>query len=103
MKKLSFTLIIALLATVSTWAQASFTLDGLKYQETGVGTGQVRITGYTIEPKGVLDIPETVSPSPGEKYTVTQIADEVFSECTDLTEVILPAQINEVGDHDFHY
>ena len=103
MKKLSFTFIIALLATVSTWAQASFTLDGLKYQETGVGTGQVRITGYTIEPKGVLDIPETVSPSPGEKYTVTQIADEVFSECTDLTEVILPAQINEVGDHAFHY
>ena len=103
MKKLLFTFILALLATVSTWAQASFTLDGLKYQETGVGTGQVRITGYTIEPKGVLDIPETVSPSPGEKYTVTQIADEVFSECTDLTEVILPAQINEVGDHAFHY
>ena len=103
MKKLLFTLIIALLATVNAWAQASFTLDGLKYQETGVGTGQVKITGYTIEPKGVFDIPETVSPSPGEKYTVTQIADEVFSECTDLTEVILPAQINEVGDHAFHY
>ena len=86
MKKNLLTLAAALLVATSAWAQNSFTVNGLNYQETGVGTGKVKITGYTTRPTGVLDIPETVSPSSGGSYTVTEIADEVFSECSGLTE-----------------
>ena len=49
MKQTLLTFIIALLAATGAWAQNSFTVNGLNYQETGVGTGQVKITGYTIE------------------------------------------------------
>ena len=49
MKKAFFTSVLALLAAMSAWAQNSFTVNGLNYQETGVGTGKVKITGYTID------------------------------------------------------
>ena len=103
MKKNLLTLAAALLAAMSAWAQNSFTVNGLNYQETGVGTGQVKITGYTIEPTGVFDIPETVSPSSGGSYTVTKIGDEVFANCTNLTEVIFPSTITEIGEYAFYY
>ena len=103
MKKAFFTSVLALLAATSAWAQNSFTVNGLNYQETGVGTGQVKITGYTIEPTGVFDIPETVSPSSGGNYTVTKIGDEVFANCTNLTEVIFPSTITEIGEYAFYY
>ena len=103
MKKNLLTLAAALLAATSAWAQNSFTVNGLNYQETGVGTGKVKITGYTIEPTGVFDIPETVSPSSGGSYTVTKIGDEVFANCTNLTEVIFPSTITEIGEYAFYY
>ena len=103
MKKAFFTSVLALLAAMSAWAQNSFTVNGLNYLETGVGTGKVKITGYTIEPTGVFDIPETVSPSSGGSYTVTKIGDEVFSNCTNLTEVIFPSTITEIGEYAFYY
>ena len=103
MKKAFFTSVLALLAAMSAWAQNSFTVNGLNYQETGVGTGKVKITGYTTRPTGVLDIPETVSPSSGGSYTVTEIADEVFSSCDNLTEVIFPSTITEIGEYAFYY
>ena len=97
MKKKLLTLAVALLAATGAWAQNSFTVNGLNYQETGVGTGQVKITGYTIE------LPETVSPSSGGSYTVTKIGDEVFANCTNLTEVIFPSTITEIGEYAFYY
>ena len=116
MKEKLLTLAVALLAATGAWAQNSFTVNGLNYQETGVGTGKVKITGYTIEPtgvfdipetvspsSGVFDIPETVSPSSGGSYTVTKIGDEVFSSCTNLTEVIFPSTITEIGEYAFYY
>ena len=103
MKKTFFTSVLALLASMSAWAQNSFTVNGLNYLETGVGTGKVKITGYTTRPTGVLDIPETVSPSSGGSYTVTEIADEVFSECSGLTELVFPESLRTIGAHAFHY
>ena len=103
MKKTLITLGCALFVVIGAWAQNSFTVNGLNYQETGVGTGKVKITGYTIEPTGVFDIPETVSPSSGGSYTVTKIADEVFANCTNLTEVIFPSTITEIGEYAFYY
>ena len=103
MKKNLLTLAAALLVATSAWAQNSFTVNGLNYQETGVGTGKVKITGYTTRPTGVLDIPETVSPSSGGSYTVTEIADEVFSECSGLTELVFPESLRTIGAHAFHY
>ena len=103
MKKAFFTSVLALLASMSAWAQNSFTVNGLNYQETGVGTGKVKITGYTIEPTGVFDIPETISPSSGGSYTVTKIGDQVFANCTNLTEVIFPSTITEIGEYAFYY
>ena len=103
MKKTLITLGSALFVVIGAWAQNSFTVNGLNYLETGVGTGKVKITGYTIEPTGVFDIPETVSPSSGGSYTVTKIGDEVFSNCTNLTEVIFPSTITEIGEYAFYY
>ena len=103
MKKTLITLGSALFVVIGAWAQNSFTVNGLNYLETGVGTGKVKITGYTTRPTGVFDIPETVSPSSGGSYTVTEIADEVFSECSGLTELVFPESLRTIGAHAFHY
>ena len=55
MKRLLTTWILALLATVSVWAQ-TFTAGNLKYEVTDAAAKTVELTGYETEPTGALTI-----------------------------------------------
>ena len=77
-----------------------FTADGLKYQATGIST--VTLVGYETEPTGKLDIPATVSYE-GSEYCVTEIGDEAFAYCENLTELVVPPTVTVIGQHAFHY
>ena len=76
MKKNLLTLAAALLVATSAWAQNSFTVNGLNYQETGVGTGKVKITGYTTRPTELV-FPESLR----------TIGAHAFHYCQDLTSI----------------
>ena len=95
MKKLSFTFIIALLATASTWAQTSFNYNGDKYQVIDESARTVKYMGPT-EQTGVFErnIPETVVYNE-KTYTVTTLGNFRWS-ILQLTKVTVPATVTEI-------
>ena len=97
MKKVLLVLSFALLATVSVWAQ-TFTADNLTYKVTDAAAKTVELTGYETEPTGKLDIPATVSYE-GSEYSVTEIGDEAFAYCENLTELVVPPTVTIIGQH----
>ena len=99
MKRLLTTWILALLATVSVWAQ-TFTADNLTYKVTDAAAKTVELTGYETEPTGALTIPATVT-NGGTTYSVTAIGDKAFRECKALTSVTIPDGVTGIGSHAF--
>ena len=96
MKK-AFTFALALLATMSAWAQTTFTVDNLKYTVTDETAKTVRLSGYVTKPEGTLDIPATVTNN-GTEYSVTSIGDRAaFMYCTELTQVNIPNSVISIG------
>ena len=99
MKRLLTTWILALLATVSVWAQ-TFTAGNLKYEVTDAAAKTVELTGYETEPTGALTIPATVT-NGGTTYSVTAIGYEAFRECKALTSVTIPDGVTSIGTFAF--
>lgn len=56
--------------------------------------------GSYTKPSGSLQIPITVTKS-GTTYTVVEIGNHSFEECTDITNVSLPPTISEIGSRAF--
>ena len=99
MKRLLTTWILALLATVSVWAQ-TFTAGNLKYEVTDAAAKTVELTGYETKPEGALTIPATVT-NGGTTYSVTAIGYEAFRECKALTSVTIPDGVTGIGQSAF--
>lgn len=55
-------------------------------------------------PKGAVTIPETVHNvgKIGKSYTVTEIGDQAFNECTGITSITLPKTIVKIGQWAFY-
>lgn len=51
-------------------------------------------------PKGKVVVPQTITHG-GKTYTVTQIEDETFENCVELTEIVLPESITSIGTSAF--
>ena len=101
MKRLLTTWILALLATVSVWAQ-TFTADNLTYKVTDAAAKTVELTGYVTKPTGALTIPATVT-NGGTTYSVTAIGYEAFRECKALTSVTIPDGVRMQGTYVSNY
>ena len=101
MKKSLSTFILALLATVSAWAQ-TFTVDNLKYEVTDGTAKTVKVSGYVTEPEGILEIPATVSYN-GTDYGVTGIGYLAFNRCSKLTEVTIPNSVDNLETYAFSF
>ena len=59
-------------------------------------------TNYSRENKysGDITIPESVDYS-GKAYSVTSIGNDAFYNCTGLTSVTIPNNVNSIGDEAF--
>ena len=101
MKKNVFTFALALLATISAWAQTTFTVDNLKYTVTDDTANTVELTGYETAPTGTLDIPATVNYN-STTYSVTSIGDGAFLYCWSLTQVTISDGVTSIGDQAFY-
>ena len=82
---------------------SSFTYNSLKYEITGAGKKQVKVSRYIGEkPSGTLNIPATV-PINGTKYSVTIIGNNAFFDCSSLQSVTIPESVTSIGNYAFSW
>ena len=98
LKSLVLLVVIAILATSNTYAQASFeTIDGLRYLiDSDAKTAT--LTANTGEKySGDIVVPEKVKASDGVEYPVTAFADYAFKDCKGLKSISIPSSVTSLG------
>lgn len=80
---------------------SSFVADGITYMP--ISATEVQVTDYDEDSVfGVVTIPETITCEGDETvYTVTSVADSLFKQKYNITEVHLPDTITSVGERAF--
>ena len=102
LKSLVLLVVIAILATSNTYAQASFeTIDGLRYLiDSDAKTAT--LTANTGEKySGDIVVPEKVKASDGVEYPVTAFGDNAFKECRGLKSITIPSSVTSLGNSCF--
>ena len=96
--------VIAILATSNTYAQASFeTIGGLRY----LIDSDAKTAALTFNPNGKkysgdIVVPEKVKASDGVEYPVTALGDNAFKECGGLKSVTIPSSVTSLGNSCFY-
>ena len=104
LKSLVLLVVIAILATSNSYAQASFeTIDGLRYLiDSDAKTAT--LTANTGEKySGDIVVPEKVMASDGVEYPVTSFGDNAFKECGELKSITIPSAVTSLGNYCFEY
>lgn len=91
MKRILFITLAVLLSTLSASAY-KFKVDGIAYNYYKKEAYVVKGGDYT----GSITIPKTVTYN-GVTYTVTEIGNYAFNNCTDLISVTLPNSVVQIG------
>ena len=103
LKGLVLLVVIAILATSNTYAQASFeTIGGLRY----LIDSDAKTAALTANPNGEkysgnIVVPEKVKASDGVEYPVTAFAANTFEECKGLKSISIPSSVTSLGDNCF--
>ena len=98
LKSLVLLVVIAILATSNSYAQACFeTIDGLRYLiDSDAKTAT--LTANTGEKySGDIVVPEKVKASDGVEYPVTAFADNAFNNCKGLKSITIPSSVTSLG------
>ena len=102
LKSLVLLVVIAILATSNSYAQASFeTIDGLRYLiDSDAKTAT--LTANTGEKySGDIVVPEKVKASNGVEYPVTAFGSNAFKECKGLKSISIPSSVTSLGNSCF--
>lgn len=102
LKSLVLLVVIAILATSNSYAQASFeTIDGLRYLiDSDAKTAT--LTANTGEKySGDIVVPEKVKATDGVEYPVTAFGDNAFKECGELKSITIPSSVTSLGSSCF--
>lgn len=89
-------LALVLTASVSVGAMLQQTHDGLSYEVTAYRATVVFAPDYADTLKGKVTIPDKV-----DDVSVKEIDAMAFMECQNLTEIVLPAKLTNIGDYAF--
>ena len=104
LKSLVLLVVIAILATSNSYAQASFeTIDGLRYlidsdAKTAMLTANPNGEKYT----GDIVVPGKVKANNGVEYTVTSLGANCFYGCSGLTSITIPSSVTSLGESCFY-
>lgn len=89
-------ILVAAGGTLACQQSCDFSEDGIVYRVESYVDGRVAVAACDKEKKGRVNIPKTVS-NCGRTYRVVAVDIEAFYECSGLTEVVLPAGVEEIG------
>ena len=92
--------VIAILATSNTYAQASFeTIDGLRYLiDSDAKTATLAANAGGEKYSGNIVVPEKVKASDGVEYPVTAFGSNAFEDCDGLKSITIPSSVTSLGD-----
>ncbi len=104
LKSLVLLVVIAILATSNTYAQASFeTIGGLRYLiDSDVKTATLTANNGDEKYSGNIVVPEKVKASDGMEYPVTAFAATAFKDCDGLKSIIIPSSVTSLGNYCFN-
>ena len=104
LKSLVLLVVIAILATSNTYAQASFeTIGGLSYLiDSDAKTAMLTPNTGGEKYSGNIVVPEKVKASDGVVYPVTAFADNAFKECGGLQSITIPSSVTSLGNSCFY-
>ena len=104
LKSLVLLVVIAILATSNTYAQASFeTIGGLRYLiDSDVKTAMLTANPNGEKYSGDIVVPEKVKASDGVEYPVTAFGDNAFEECGGLKSITIPSSVTSLGNNCFY-
>ncbi len=74
----------------------AFDVNGVRYKVTGANTVKVGKISDKKKPKGKLEIPQKVQ-NGGVEYIVNEVDGWGFFGCNELTELVLPESIEQIG------
>lgn len=104
LKSLVLLVVIAILATSNSYAQASFeTIDGLRYLIDSDAKTATLTANVGEKYSGNIVVPEKVKASDGVEYPVTAFGDNAFKECGGLKSVTIPSSVTSLGNYCFDY
>ena len=99
LKSLVLLVVIAILTTSNSYAQASFEIiDGLRYLLDSDAKTATLIANVDGKYSGDIVVPEKVMASDGVEYPVTAFGDNAFKECGGLKSVTIPSSVTSLGD-----
>ena len=99
LKSLVLLVVIAILTTSNSYAQASFEIiDGLRYLLYSDAKTATLIANVDGKYSGDIVVPEKVMASDGVEYPVTAFGDNAFKECGGLKSVTIPSSVTSLGD-----
>ena len=103
LKSLVLLVVIAILATSNTYAQASFeTIDGLRYLiDSDAKTAMLTANPNGEKYSGNIVVPEKVKASDGVEYPVTAFGSNAFKDCDGLKSITIPSSVTSLGDNCF--
>ena len=102
LKSLVLLVVIAILATSNSYAQASFeTIDGLRYLIDSDAKTATLTANVGEKYSGNIVVPEKVKASDGVEYPVTAFGDNAFKECRGLKSITIPSSVTSLGNSCF--
>ena len=103
LKSFVLLVVIAILATSNTYAQASFeTIGGLRYLiDSDVKTATLAANNGDEKYSGNIVVPEKVKASDGVEYPVTAFGSNAFKDCDGLQSIIIPSSVTSLGNSCF--
>ena len=103
LKSLVLLVVIAILATSNTYAQASFeTIGGLRYLIDSDAKTATITANNDENYSGNIVVPEKVKASDGVEYPVTAFGDNAFKECRGLKSITIPSSVTSLGESCFY-
>ena len=79
-----------------------FEIDGIYYEVLSVPETTVQVVASPQKYKGSISLPSTANWN-GRSWTVTQIGSWAFSDCPELSEIVIPPSIAKIGMGAFTY